>query len=136
MKEALAMVARVAEAQKAGESNPEALADLQKSLASLAEDNEDIAKMLESMGVPVQVADDGSTSIALTGALDLDRLSESLKGEVKKVKQEEKKQARIVGQAQAVDQSRKLQENKIAATKALEAVAKAKRQGDLDPESV
>merc|ERR1719159_2048989 len=93
MKEALAMVARVAEAQKAGESNPEALADLQKRLASLAEDNEDIAKMLESMGVPVEAADDGSMSIALTGALDLDRLSESLKGEVKKVKQEEKYEA-------------------------------------------
>ena len=53
---------------------------------------EDIAKMLESMGVPVQVADDGSMSVALTGALDtgsIDRLSENLKGEVEKVEQEE-----------------------------------------------
>ena len=31
MNEALAMVARVAEAQKAGESNPEAMAELQES---------------------------------------------------------------------------------------------------------
>eukprot|EP00746_Dinoflagellata_sp_MGD_P150982 gnl/MRDRNA2_/MRDRNA2_82718_c0_seq1.p1 gnl/MRDRNA2_/MRDRNA2_82718_c0~~gnl/MRDRNA2_/MRDRNA2_82718_c0_seq1.p1 ORF type:complete len:2152 (-),score=585.31 gnl/MRDRNA2_/MRDRNA2_82718_c0_seq1:138-6137(-) len=138
MNDALALVTRVAKAQEAGESDPEALAELQQSLATLAEDSEDVAKMLETMGVPLSSAADASMPLDFASALDLDRISQSLKGEVKKAHKEEKKQASIVESQtnHVMNESKQLHESKIAATKALEAVARAKRAGNLDEEAV
>ena len=103
--------------------------------------------MLESMGVPVQVADDGSMSVALTGALDLDRLSENLKGEVKKAKQEQKVQSRIVESHAKRSSAETEATKKLEALKGKEAdmkealamvarVAEAQKAGESNPEAL